>query len=138
MDLKVKDVMFQDLPVLYEEDTILSASKFMKKEKIRNLPVVGKDKKLVGLITLRELVETVFKNPDHILIKDSMIKIVETVAPDESLSRAIEVMLLNKYGCLPVVDENKKLIGMLTEADLLKTLYDVSNLPSELLKIKSK
>ena len=123
MDLKVKDVMFQDLPVLYEEDTILSASKFMKEEKIRNLPVVGKDKKLVGLITLRELVETVFKNPDHILIKDSMIKIVETVAPDESLSRAIEVMLLNKYGCLPVVDKEYKLLGMVSETTLLDTLY---------------
>ena len=133
----VKDVMNTDPYLLYEEDTILSASKFMKQERIRNLPVVDKEKKLVGLITLREIISTFSTNPDKISVRDAMIKLITSVNPDISLQSAIEIMILNKYGCLPVVDENKKLIGMLTEADLLKTLYHISTLPSELLKTKS-
>ena len=64
--MKVKDVMETNPYLLYEEDTVLHASKFMKEERIRNLPVADKEKKLVGLITLREIIETFFENPDKI------------------------------------------------------------------------
>ena len=132
----VKDVMNSDLFVLHEEETILYASGFMKKERIRNLPVVSKYNRLVGLITLREIIETVFKNPDKILVGDAMIKVISTVTPETSLKEAIEVMLTNKYGALPVIDKEHNLIGMVTEADLLKTLYKFAILPDNLLKIQ--
>ena len=130
----VKDIMVKDPCILHEEDTVLRASKFMKEEKIRNLSVVNKEGKLVGLITLREIIETVLKNPDKIFVRDAMIKLVTYVSPEMALKEAIEIMLKNKYGCLPVVDNEKKLIGMVTEADLLKTLYKVASLPADLLK----
>ena len=132
----VKDVMNSEPYLLHEEESILSASKFMKQERIRNLPVVDKNKILVGLITLREIIETVFKNPDKILVRDAMIKIIATVSSETPLKDAIEVMLTNKYGCLPVIDNDKKLIGMLTEADLLKTLYKFATLSDTLLKTR--
>ena len=132
----VKDVMNPDPYLLYEDDTILSASRFMKEEKIRNLPVVDNKKKLVGLITLREIIETVFKNPEKILVKDAMIKHVISVKPDTPLKGAIEVMLQNKFGCLPIVDNENRLIGMVTESDLLKTLYEFTSLPAEFYKVK--
>ena len=134
----VKDVMDLKPSALHEEDTILSASKYMKAERIRNLPVINKGNKLVGLITLREIIETVFTDPARILVKDAMIKIVACVEPEVPLKDAIEVMLKNKYGCLPVIDSNKKLIGMLTEAHLLKTLLEFTTLPDGLLKARSK
>lgn len=134
----VKDVMNTEPYLLHEEDTILSASHFMKQEKIRNLPVVDKNKKLTGLVTLREIIETVFTNPGKILVKDAMIKSVTSIKPDTPLKSAIEVMLINKYGCLPVIDNDNKLIGMVTESELLKTLYEISTLPDELLKVKAK
>ncbi|MBI1857946.1 MAG: CBS domain-containing protein [Candidatus Melainabacteria bacterium] len=119
----VKDVMNLNPYLLHEEDTILYASKFMKEERIRNLPVVDKENKLIGLLTLREIIETIYKNPDKILVKDSMIKIVETVDPDMPLKNAINVMIENKYGALPVIRKDKTLVGMITEQYLLKTLY---------------
>ena len=134
LTMLVKDVMNTKPYFLQEEDTVLSASKFMKQEKVRNLPVVDKNIKLVGLITLREIIETVFLNPDKILVKDAMLKIVTSVEVDMPLKSAIETMLVNKYGCLPVIDKDKKLIGMLTEADLLHTLYKFADLPQSLHK----
>lgn len=126
-----KDVMDKNPFALKEEDTILSASKFMKEERIRNLPVVDKENKLTGLITLREIIETIFTDPSKILVKNAMIKMVSTVTPDVPLKDAIEIMLKNKYGCLPVIDKNKKLIGMITEAHLLKTLHEFATLPAK-------
>lgn len=122
----VKDVMVNSTKLLYEDDTILSASKYMKEERIRNLPVVNKEtNKLIGLITLREIIETIFRDPSKILVKDAMIKQVESVTENVHLDKAISVMISNKYGCLPVVDKGNKLIGMVTEADLLKTLNEI-------------
>ena len=131
--MKVKDVLEPNTYFLYEEDTVLHASKFMKEERIRNLPIVDKDKKLVGLITLREIIETIFHNPDQISVRAAMLKQEQVVCTklDTDLKSAIEVMMENKFGCLPVVDNNGKLIGMISEANLLKVLHRYSALPIE-------
>ena len=129
--MKVKDVIESNTYFLYEEDTILHASKFMKEEKIRNLPIVNQNKQLVGLITLREIIETIFHNPDQISVRSAMLhqEKVACVKPDVELKDAIEIMLANKFGCLPVVDNDGKLIGIISEANLLKVLHKYSSLP---------
>ncbi len=129
--MRAKDVMNKEPYILYEEDTMLDASKFMKKERIRNLPVVDKNNKLVGLITLREIIEGLASKPDKTLIGDAMLKDVKSIEPETPLKGAIQVMLVNKFGCLPVVDKNKKLLGIITEADLLKPLYEMVSLPDD-------
>ncbi len=129
--MKVKDVMEPNVYFLNDEDTILHASKFMKEERIRNLPVIDKNKKLVGLITLREIIETMFHNPDQISVRSAMLQQEQTtcVTLDTSLKDAIEIMMANKFGCLPVIDNNGKLLGIISEANLLKVLHKYSSLP---------
>ena len=129
--MKVKDVIEPNSYFLYEEDTILHASKFMKEEKIRNLPIVNQNKKLVGLITLREIIETIFHNPDQILVRSAMLhqEKITCVKPDVELKDAIEIMMANKFGCLPVVGDDGELIGIISEANLLKVLHKYSSLP---------
>ena len=124
----IKDIVNSEFHKLSEEETILSASTYMEKEKIRNLPVVNKDNKLTGLITLREIVDilSTHEEPEKILIKDAMLKQISSVEPTMPLKGAIEMMVLNKFSCLPVIDEDKTLFGFITESDLLKTLYDLA------------
>ncbi len=131
--MKVKDVMEANTYFLYEEDTVLHASKFMKEERIRNLPIVDQTKKLVGLITLREIIETIFHNPDQISVRSAMLKQeqVTCVKSNTDLKDAIEIMMINRFGCLPVVDDKGKLIGIISEANLLKVLHKYSSLPIE-------
>ena len=132
--MRAKDVMNKEPYILYSDDTILNASKFMEKERVRNLPVVDKDNKLIGLITLREIIEGFAQKTEKALVKDVMVKEVKAIEPETPLKGAIQVMLVNKFGCLPVVDNNKKLIGILTETDLLKTLYEMVTLPDDFYK----
>ena len=132
--MRAKDVMNKEPYILYGEDTILNASTFMKTERTRNLPVVDKSNKLIGLITLREIIEGLARNADAALVKDAMVKEVKAIEPDAPLKGAIQIMLLNKFGCLPVIDKNKKLIGIITETDLLKTLYEMVTLPDDFYK----
>ncbi len=128
--MRIKEIMNSNPFVLHEENTILNASSFMKKHKIRNLPVVDNNKKLVGLITYREIIDTLIADSKNVLVRDAMVKEVTAVEPGTPLKGAIEIMLINKFGCLPVVDKKRKLIGVISETDLLKALYDTTTMPS--------
>lgn len=55
-----------------------------------------------------------------ILVGDIMQTDVRTVAPDTLLREAAEILYRNKYGCLPVLDGDNKLVGIITEADFLR------------------
>jgi len=47
------------------------------------------------------------------------------------LKGAIEVMILNRFGSMPVVDNYGKLLGMVSDLDLLKRLYSISEMPDD-------
>lgn len=100
------------------------------------MPIIDNRFKLVGLITHRDLIAAMSKNMGTISVKEVMMKTITTVGPDMPLKGAIEVMMLNKYGCLPVVDSINKLVGIVTETDLLQALYEISAIPADFYKVK--
>ena len=136
--MRVKDVMNAEIFILNETDDIFQASNFMKKERIRNLPVVDEHNKLVGLITLREIVDALANNGRKQTIGDIMIREVKAIGPDTPLKGAIEVMIVNKFGSMPIVDSNRKLLGMVSEFDLLKKLYSMSDMPDDFYRAEEK
>jgi CBS domain-containing protein len=50
---------------------------------------------------------------------------LSTVSPDTPLREALQRMLRHKFGCLPVVDEERHLVGILTEADLVRFAAEI-------------
>ena len=136
--MRVKDVMNAEIFILHEEDDIFQASNFMKKERIRNLPVVDERNRLVGLITLREIVDAITEGSKKKLVGDIMIREAKAIGPDTPLKGAIEVMIINKFGSMPIVDSNRKLLGMISELDLLKKLYSMSDMPSDFYRADEK
>ena len=133
--MRAKDVMNTKIFILNENDNILQASNFMGKERIRNLPVVDKHNKLIGLVTLREIVDALTRGEKNQSIGDIMITEVKAIEPETPLKGVIEVMIVNRFGSLPVVDKERKLLGMITELDLLKELYELSGLPDDFYKL---
>jgi len=120
----VGELMTRDLVTLKETQNLAVADELLRLNRIRHLPVVREDK-LVGLITHRDLLKAATrKSPDPakqpLWAADIMNREVRTVRPDTSLKEAVKVMLDNKFGCLPVVGEAGNLLGILTEADLVR------------------
>ncbi len=134
MPIKVREIMSPDPVVLTVDDELSLAHDIMSLGRIRHLPVV-EGSKLVGIISQRDLFKASLasvldddydKNREHlksIKIKEIMVKDVISVAPDMNLREAGRILLKEKIGCLPVV-ENDRLIGLLTETDLLSFLID--------------
>jgi CBS domain-containing protein len=120
----VGELMTRELVTLKETQNLAMADELLRLHRIRHLPVV-REGKLVGLITHRDLLKaTALKCPDPaaqpLWAADIMNREVRTVRPDTSLREAVGLMLENKFGCLPVVSEDGKLAGILTEADLVR------------------
>ena len=126
----VKDAMNKKV-FYFEETQKISIADILGLEKIRNIPVVNKNFQLVGLITHRELLNTLAKKTDNVPVKEIMISEVMKIGPDIPLKGAIDIMIANKFGSLPVVDKTGKLIGILTETDLLHILFEMIKLPDE-------
>ncbi len=129
--MKVRELMSRELVTLTEDETLAHAERCMARGRIRHLPVV-RGRVLVGLVTHRDLLAasfSVFADVDSgeqrrvfatIPVNELMHHNVVTVGPDLPVAEAARILMRNKYGCLPVVEEGGVLVGMLTEADFLR------------------
>lgn len=129
--LSVRDLMTPKPFTIYEDDNLQLAEDMMQWRYIRHIPVIDHEGNLVGLLTHRDLLKASvsalakFKREEMkrlnlmISAKDIMQKQVVTVSPEAQIQEAADLMLGNKFGCLPVVKKGK-LIGIITEADFVK------------------
>lgn len=127
----VKDHMTCN-PITVDPEVSLSrALEIMGKNHFHRLPVT-KDGKLVGLLTEGLINENSGKGGTSLSIyelnyllsrtyaKDIMITDIKTISPDAWIEEAAEIMVDNGINVLPVVDEQSRVVGIITEKDLFK------------------
>lgn len=127
--MKVIDVMTKDPLTVTPTEAIGQADELMNTNKIRQLPVV-EGKELVGIVTDRDirsflsgsLLEGVAAREEALNTKVREIMTTEpmTVSPDDDLQEAVEIMIDEKIGGIPVVDETEGLVGIVTYVDVLR------------------
>ena len=133
----VKDYMTRH-PVLVEPTrSLVEAQGIMAETRVRHIPVVEEGKRLVGLITRASLrippselsslnVWEITRFLSNLKVRDLMVKQkdVITIAPDATIESAALIMVRNKIGCLPVLEEGI-VVGIITEVDLLAQLAEM-------------
>lgn len=127
----VKDLMTSAPLTLEQTATLDVARQFMKKNRIRHLPITGDNGELVGLLSLKDIVaasvsaladidESERDELDSLTpVAAVMSKNLIVTTPDTGLRRAGEIMLEQKIGCLPVIDGDN-IQGIITEADFVQ------------------
>jgi CBS domain-containing protein len=134
MELKVKDLMSKDVTTLKRNERLTLADDLMNLGRIRHLPVVDDEgETLIGIVTQRDLFRGALaqsigygaharrKLLDTLVVKEVMTTDPTTTTPETPLADAARVLMEQKIGCLPVV-ENGHLVGILTEGDFV-SLY---------------
>lgn len=128
----VSDLMTTKVFTLQRTDTLQDVRSLMQLAKIRHIPVTGEDNRFMGLLTHRDLLgyavshlagiaqEEQEEIESSIMVGEIMQTDVRTVSPNTLLREAAETLYRHKYGCLPVLDEEQKLVGIITEADFLR------------------
>jgi CBS domain-containing protein len=114
--------MSKKLFTVFEEDLIDLVPNIMKWNQIRHMLVENRQGELVGLVTLGRLGKYYAENKDQapVNVKEVMVKNVITVNPDTKTLQAIRLMQKHRIGCLPVLNQDQKLVGVVTEKDLLQ------------------
>ena len=125
-------------PIMISPTTLApDAQKIMIENKVRHLPVVGDGKQPLGLITRERLrippadlgslnVWEITRLLSNLTVKDLMVKDKDlvTIGPDATLEEAAQIMVKNKIGCLPVLEEGI-VVGIITETDMMVQLADL-------------
>ncbi|MCF0191591.1 MAG: IMP dehydrogenase [Marinilabiliaceae bacterium] len=104
-------------PVCTKSDkTVGDALKIMKEYKIGGIPVVDDDRKLIGIVTNRDLrFQTDMQRPiEQVMTKENLITTDQTT----DLEKAAEILEHYKIEKLPVVDKDGKLLGLVTYKDI--------------------
>ena len=120
-------IMSTDLKTIAPGENLAAARTLMHDNRIHHLPVVDDDGKLVGLLTLTNLLaatDSILRDMDNrmhaaeILVKDIMVTDVATVNEHASLRKAALFLEKHRIGCLPVVTEGN-LCGIITDTDFV-------------------
>ncbi len=134
----IKNWMTKEAVTAAPETPMLKASRLMKEKNIRCLPVVDGSGKLAGIVTDRDMKEyfpsaatslDVFEMNyllSKVKISEIMTKDTVTVKPDETIEFAAALMVDNKISSLPVLDDDRRVVGILTITDIFKTLITIT------------
>jgi acetoin utilization protein AcuB len=119
-------------PITVSPDTDFKvAMGLMQQHRIRRLPVVDGSGLLAGIVAERDLLGAADRYLQSVAdVEDIMTRRVVTVARNTPVVEAARLMIGLKIGGLPVVDATNKVLGIITETDLLKALVDMLAKPS--------
>lgn len=130
--------MTQKVITTGSEASVFDAYEKMSQNRIRHLPVIDADDRLIGIVTDRDirsaLPYSMIKDPARtaetekvkdLKVKDIMTADPKTIGPHHTIQDALVLIQELRVGALPVVDKERKLKGILSVRDLLRAFINV-------------
>ena len=133
----VRDRMSSPAVTVTANTPFQDALRLMCDRQFRRLPIVDKKGKLVGIVSERDLLHAAPSSATSlsiwevhylltkIKVNEIMTKDAITTTPDTPVEDAARLMVANKIGGLPVVDDHNYVIGVITETDIFETFVEM-------------
>jgi CBS domain-containing protein len=131
--MKVVDLMTLDPLTITTAETVGKADELMAENNIRQIPVVN-GRELLGIVTDRDirafLSEALVGEPKAreralgTAVGDIMTTEPLSIAPDDDLKDAVEMLIEQKFGAIPVVDEAEGVVGIVSYVDVLRNYLE--------------
>jgi len=123
--MKIKALMVPDPITVTRNATISEAIELMKINSIRHLPVVSKNNRLEGFVTIGDLKQGLIPSMvADLSLPDLMIMDPITVSPDDDIEAAAQFIYKQKIGGMPVVKDSI-VVGIITANDILRAFIDM-------------
>jgi CBS domain-containing protein len=135
--MQARDVMTEDPTTLSVEDSVSDALTTLRELDVRHVPVL-QGSRLIGMLSDRDLTAwtlpplSSFEHPDEARerlsakLGEVMSADVVTVGPDDELADVVDILIDNRVGAVPVVDEETdELVGILSYVDILRACQDL-------------
>lgn len=120
MGTKVREVMSERPRVASPETPVRQIAELMASEDVGAIPIL-EGEQLAGMVTDRDIVVRAIakgKNPEGMAVREILSRDVVTVQPDQDLSDVLQLMAQHQVRRVPVVDEDKRLVGVVSQADV--------------------
>ncbi len=125
--MKVKEVMHEGVTWITPDETVVNIAKKMRDEDIGAIPV-GENDRLIGMVTDRDITcrgTAAGADPTELTARDVMSKGIIFCRDEEDVDDAIHIMEEKKIRRLPVLNEAKRMVGMLTLGDVSSKVSDM-------------
>lgn len=135
--MQVKDLMTKVVKVVTADQSLLEIRELMLNNNLRRIPVVDEDGHLKGIVTDGDVsratpsdASTLDRYEVNTILgklkaRDLMTKAVITVKAADGVETAAYLMYKFKIGALPVVDDNNKVVGIISDTDVFKAFVDL-------------
>jgi acetoin utilization protein AcuB len=137
--LKIEDLMSKNVITVHLDDRLTKVKELFEENSFHHLMVLNDEGELAGVISTRDYAKAIHPNVDtpsatskdlaslnkrvHQIVRRRVI----SVAADAALSSAIKLFYEKKISCLPVLDDKKHVIGVLSWRDVFRWLYEKMN-----------
>jgi CBS domain-containing protein len=152
--MQVKEIMTSEVVTVSTTDSVEQCAKLLQEHDISGLPVLDEAGKVAGMITEGDLIRRAsrVKAPGYLEILGGLIylgspkkfvdelqramsleagqlmsKNLVSIKPDETVEKAATLMVEKKISRLPVIDENHKLVGIVSRRDIMGSLYSTQD-----------
>ncbi|CAI3719397.1 glycine betaine/carnitine/choline/choline ABC transporter (ATP-binding protein) [Clostridium neonatale] len=117
--IRAKDIMIENPVTCFKSSSLLRCIEKMKKNKVDSLMVISKGNDLLGIVTAKQIKKMTDRS---VLLENMMNNKFVTVKPEDTIIDILEIVKENKISQIPVVDNEGKLIGIITKSSLVTTL----------------
>lgn len=120
-----RQIMNKNVICLYPDTSLDKAWQKIQKHDIRHIPIIDILNHLIGIVSDRDILLAMIQEQQksiRLTLNDCMCKKVLTVRPEAWIQDITGTMLQEKIGCLPVMSEEGKLLGLVTRSDILRTI----------------
>ena len=148
-ELLAKDIMTKKVIAISKDATLAELAKLLIKNKISGVPIVDEKEELVGIVTEADLIikesnlpfplsfsfaflksyESYTKSAKEYLetrVEEVMSTNVKTAREDMPISKVVNIMINNNINRIPILNNDGKLTGIITRADIVKTIIKKS------------
>jgi CBS domain-containing protein len=124
MNEYVRSVMTTNVITLTPHNTLGEVREILLRDHIHHIPIVD-GHKLVGMISSWDLFKLGKSVEDYqnIQVGEVMTTKIAVMEPDQHLGAAAEVLMAHRFNAIPIVDDNRGLLGIVTTYDILKYEY---------------
>lgn len=135
----VRDIMTEQVRTVDWSTAVVDAARTMARHSLRRILIVDENQQVVGVLSQRDVLRHLISDPTDVTPgekSDQVGALVSgrrpiTVLPEVPLRNAALVLANNKIGCLPIVDSEGNLLGVLSASDLLEYLSGEQSRPGK-------
>ncbi|HKG87892.1 MAG TPA: CBS domain-containing protein [Nitrososphaeraceae archaeon] len=127
----VGQLMTKKLETINPSNTAQEAAKKIRDKKVSSLVVIDRGDKPIGIVTERDLVRQVCTkdvSSNAVIVHHIMSSPIATIDANSSVEVAADIMIQNKVRHLLVMEEENKVIGIITSSDFISYLHEKLNL----------